>query len=63
MQTNSAERSALTRNSHAIAPIQRVPNHWPISYRNKGFWKVFWVGGEGIQGDTRPTQNDSLEAW
>ena len=40
------EMYTLTRNPHAIAPIQRVPNHGPIGNRNESFWELFWVGGE-----------------
>ena len=52
----------LTRNSHAIAPIQRVPYHGPVSYGNEGLWKVFRVGGECSQRHPGAAQNHSLEA-
>lgn len=62
MQMTSNEIYALTRDSHAVAPIQRVPYHGPISYGDEGFWKVFWVGGECGQRYTGATQDQSLKA-
>lgn len=56
------EKHALTGNSHAVAPLQRVPYHGPIGYGDEGFWKVIWVGGESGQRHTGATQYYSLEA-
>lgn len=44
--TGTINTYELTRNSHAIAPVQGVPYHWPIGYGNKGFGKVFRFGGK-----------------
>ncbi len=61
MRTTRSKKYALTRDSHTIAPIQWVPYHGPIGYGNKGFWKVFGVGGECGQRHTRAAQNHGLE--
>lgn len=63
MQTNDSTKRALTRYAHAIAPIQRVPNHGPISYGDQRFWKIFRVGREGGKRHPWTAQNYSLEAW
>lgn len=61
--TEARDLYGLTRNSHAIAQIQRVPYHGPIGYGDQGFWKVFWVGSECGQRHPGAAQNHSLEAW
>ena len=51
-----------TGNSHAIAPVQWIPQHRTICNWNQSFGELFRVRGKGVKRDTRPAENESLEA-
>lgn len=51
-----------TSNSHAIAPIQWVPQHRTVCNWDQSFGELFRVRGKGVERDTRPAQDESLEA-
>lgn len=55
-------RRVHTGNSHAIAPIQWVPQHRTVRNWDQSFGKLFRVRGKGVERDTRPAQDKSLEA-
>lgn len=55
-------RYVHTGNSHAIAPIQWVPQHRTVRNWDQSFGELFRVRGKGVERNTRPAQNDSLEA-
>jgi hypothetical protein len=54
-------RQRLTVYSHAVAPVQWVPDHGPVANRYDGLWEV--LGREGAERGPRPAENEGLEAW
>jgi hypothetical protein len=51
-----------TSNTHAIAPVQRVPDHGTVRDGDERFRQIFWRRCEGIERDSRTTEDEGLQA-
>lgn len=51
-----------TRDAHAIAPFERVPDHGPVGNGQQGLGHVAGRRGEGAKGRAGPAENERLEA-
>ena len=49
-----------TSNAHAIAPVQRVPNHGTVRDWDERFRQVLGRRCEGVERDSRTTEDEGL---
>lgn len=49
-----------TSNSHAIAPIQRVPDHGTVRNRDERFRQILGRRCEGVERDSRTAEDEGL---
>lgn len=52
----------LTANSHAVAPVERIPHHGAVCNWDECLWKVFRIRGKGSQRRSGAAQNERLKA-
>jgi hypothetical protein len=50
----------LTSNSHAIAPVQRVPDHGTVRDGDERFRQVLRRRCEGVERDSRTAEDEGL---
>lgn len=61
LEVACADIQLHTRDSHAVAPFKRIPDHGAISDWNQGLGEVFGAGCESVQRDAWSTENQRLE--